>query len=317
MALIQQLLAFSREQTHRPTVLDLNAVIQRAMGMITPLIGEDIKVVLDLDPALDRVRADEGQVEQVLLNIVVNSREAMPDGGTLTIKTANTSVGEDTRRYPGSKPGAYVTFAVTDTGIGMDEKTTERMFEPFFTTKESGKGTGLGLATTYGIVRQSGGFISVKSELRRGTTLEIGMPTVVEQADPLPAPKQLAAPTGRGTVLVVEDTAPLRHIAREFLEGVGYNVLEADGGQAALEIAAKYKGPISVMITDVVMPGMSGCSLAERIRSERPETKVLYVSGYNDKAVSRTGLQETALLHKPYTQYELTSKVRDVQETCQ
>ncbi|HLM82476.1 MAG TPA: PAS domain S-box protein [Terriglobales bacterium] len=315
VSLTGQLLAFSRQQILHLVVLDLNAVVQNVNDMIGRLIGEDIRVVSKLDRALGRVKADPGQIEQVLLNLVLNARDAMPAGGTLTIETSNVDVDQMARRYTGAKEGRYALLVVGDTGIGMDHATMSRIFEPFFTTKEAGKGTGLGLATAYGIVKQSGGYISVTSEPGQGTTFSIYLPRTEDAAETART-WQGASETAKrsATILLVEDADPLREVTREFLEEEGYEVLEANGADRALRAVEEYPAPISLMITDVVMPGMNGHKLAERLQSMRPETKVLYVSGYTDEAVFRQGVRpsETNFLHKPYTRDGLLTKLRQV-----
>jgi len=316
VSLTAQLLAFSRRQILRPVVLDLNAVVENLNNMIARSIGEDIPIVCKLDPALGRVRADAGQIEQILLNLVVNARDAMPQGGILTMETRNVEVDRGAQVHLGAKEGRYCELAVSDTGTGMDQQTMARMFEPFFTTKEPDKGTGLGLATVYGVVKQSGGYISVTSELKKGTTLRIYLPRT-EEAVHTPKLRHLSSAVfarAGETILLVEDADLLRGVTREFLEGAGYRVLEAHAANVALEVAERHKAPISLMITDVVMPGMTGRNLAERLKSTRPETKVLYVSGYADETIFRHGVlpSGTDFLHKPYTQDVLISKLREV-----
>ena len=243
----------------------------------------------------------------------------MSDGGKLTFETKTLDVGQDfAQHHPGIKMGRYASLSVSDTGIGMDERTMERVFEPFFTTKEAGKGTGLGLASTYGIVKQSSGHISVSSEPGKGTVFEIYLPLVEEPAQsPVKVDKLSVQEQKRGTVLVVEDTSGLRQVTREFLEEVGYDVLEADGGERALQVAATHEGPIILMVTDVVMRGMSGHVLAQRPQSSRPDARVLYVSRYADSVLLRCGVRPSALnfLHKPYTQIELANKIQEVLNT--
>jgi two-component system, cell cycle sensor histidine kinase and response regulator CckA len=316
VSLTGQLLAFSRQQILHPVVLDLNAIVKSLDDMIGRLIGEHIRVLTKLDRALGRTKADPGQLEQVLLNLALNARDAMPLGGTLTIETTNVDVDSISRRHTGAKEGHYVVLVVSDTGVGMDQSTLSRIFEPFFTTKEAGKGTGLGLATAYGIVKQSGGYISVTSEPGQGTMFSIYLPRtedVVETPQPCHDSQAVAAREGE-TILLVEDAAPLREVTREFLEEEGFEVLEASGADVALLAIEKHKAPISLMITDVVMPGMNGHALAQRLKSLRPETKVLYVSGYTDEAVFRQGVRPSAtnFLHKPYSKERLISKLRQV-----
>jgi two-component system, cell cycle sensor histidine kinase and response regulator CckA len=316
VSLTGQLLAFSRQQLLHPLVLDLNGIVQNLDEMIERVIGEHIHVVTKLDPALGRTKADPGQLEQVLLNLILNARDAMPVGGTLTIKTSNVDINQIARLQIGAKAGHYVLLEVADTGVGMEQATLARLFEPFFTTKEAGKGTGLGLATAYGIVKQSGGYISVTSEPGLGTSFSIYFPRTDEAVEPLIRHDELAPLEVRKneTVLLVEDAAPLREVTREFLEEEGYQVLEANDAAMALQAVEEYKGPISLMITDVVMPRMNGQALAEQIKSLRSDTKVLFVSGYTDEAVFRQGVRpsDVNFLHKPYSKESLINKLREV-----
>jgi len=275
-----------------------------------------VDLVTALDPRVGSVKADIGQLEQVLMNLAVNARDAMPTGGKLTIETANVEHDPDYARERAAAPvSRFVMLAVSDTGVGMDEATKAKIFEPFFTTKEPGKGTGLGLATVYGIVQQAGGFIWVYSEPGRGTTFKIYLPQVdaaAEGAAGGTAPADL--PRGTETVLVVEDAAAVRAVTRQVLARQGYVVLEAPHGGAALDIAAQHHGPIHLLVTDVVMPGLSGRQLADQLARVRPDTKVLYVSGYTDDAVVRHGVLEAgiAYLQKPFTTDSLARKVREV-----
>jgi two-component system, cell cycle sensor histidine kinase and response regulator CckA len=315
-ALTRQLLAFSRRQVLQPRVLDLNAVVRDMEKMLRRLIGEDVELVAILDERLGRVRADPGQVEQVILNLVVNARDAMPAGGRLTVETRNDRLDEELKRtYPYVVPGAYVMLAVTDTGHGMDAETRERAFEPFFTTKAAGRGTGLGLSTVYGIVKQSGGFIWIDSGLGRGTAVRIYLPPV-EQPSPEPSDALPAISPARGaeTVLLVEDEETVRRLARRVLEKSGYTVLEAGDGEEALRVSRAFAGPIHALVTDVVMPRMGGRDLAAALRVERPEVRVLYVSGYNDEAVASHGVLDpgTIFVEKPFTAEGLTERVRQV-----
>ncbi len=315
-ALTRQLLAFSRKQVMQPRVLDLNDVVRTLDKMLRRLIGEDIKLELALDPALGAVRADPGQVEQVLLNLAVNSRDAMPDGGRLTIETANVDLDEAyVRDHAGATPGRYVLVAVSDTGVGMDAETRSHIFEPFFTTKEMGKGTGLGLATVYGIVKQSGGYVWVYSEPGRGATFKVYLPQVDERAEEVGGPL-LAEPVagGRETVLLAEDDPSVRGVVFEMLSQKGYRVLRAADGQAALEMARGHAGKIELLVTDLVMPGMTGRELADALRAERRDLRVLYMSGYTDDAVVRHGVLDQGMpyIQKPFTPRGLSSKVREV-----
>ena len=314
--LTRQLLAFSRRQVLAPKVLDVNAVVANMDKMLRRLLGEDVALVTHLAADLGPVSADPGQLEQVLLNLAVNARDAMPHGGRLTIDTANVFLTEEyAERHHRLPPGPYVLLAVSDTGVGMDEMTQKHLFEPFFTTKEVGKGTGLGLATVYGIVKQSGGYIWVYSEPGHGTTLKVYLPRVPGAAEPLPV--AVASPElrrGTETVLLVEDAAPVRSLARKGLQGYGYQVLEAADGPAALELSARHPGEIDILVTDVVMPGMSGRELAERLAPARPGMRVLYTSGYTDDAMVHQGVLRSgvAFLQKPFVPETLARKVREV-----
>jgi PAS domain S-box-containing protein len=315
-SLTRQLLAFSRQQALEPKVLDLNAVIADTLKMLRRLIDENVELVAVPEPALGRVSADQGQIEQIIMNLTVNARDAMPHGGKLTISTSNAEMDDAfVRRNPGAVPGSYVVLSVGDTGCGMDHETQAHIFEPFFTTKGEGKGTGLGLATVYGVVKQSGGYISVESEPGIGSTFRIYLPRIQE-------PVASAAPVDGGekkahgceTVLLVEDAHALRELARELLEAGGYTVLEAANGADAISLAEKHPGPIHLLLSDVVMPGMNGPELAGKIIGARPDTKVLYMSGYTGDALPVQELLNSgaALLHKPFTGLSLATKVREV-----
>ena len=315
-SLTRQLLAFSRQQALEPRVLDLNAVIADTLKMLRRLIDENVELVAVPEPALGRVSADQGQIEQIIMNLTVNARDAMPRGGKLTISTGNAEMDDAfVRLHPGAIPGSYVVLSVSDTGCGMDLETQTHIFEPFFTTKGEGKGTGLGLATVYGVVKQSGGYISVKSEPGIGSTFRIYLPRIQE-------PVASAAPVDGGekkahgceTVLLVEDAHVLRELARELLEAGGYTVLEAANGADAISLAEKHPGPIHLLLSDVVMPGMNGPELAGKIIGARPDTKVLYMSGYTGDALPVQELLNSgaALLHKPFTGLSLATKVREV-----
>ena len=315
-SLVRQLLAFSRRQVLQPEVLDLNRIVADIGKMLGRLLGEDVELATELDPGLGQVQADPGQLEQVLMNLVANARDAMPHGGRLTIETTNVELDETyARQHAAAQPGAYVMLAVSDSGMGMDADTQAHVFEPFFTTKPAGEGTGLGLATVYGIVKQSAGYIWVYSEPGQGTTFRIylprldrtGAPVVHEQAD-----EQL--PRGSETLLVVEDEDALRELARLTLADCGYRVLAAGSGPEALEVLAEHPGAVDLLLTDVVMPGMSGPELAEHLVSQYPQMKVLYTSGYTDHAAVRNGVlgPGAAFLSKPFSPDELAHQVREV-----
>ncbi len=315
-SLTRQLLAFSRKQILQTVALDLNASVRNLDRMMRRLIGEDMDVVTSLDSALGRISADPDQIEQIILNLAINARDAMPEGGRLTIETANVELDEHSgHTHLGSAPGPHVLLGVSDTGHGMDEETQSHLFEPFFTTKAQGKGTGLGLATVYGIVKQSGGYIRVESEPEHGTTFKIYFPRIEGVAEPLvTATSSVQASTGTETVLVVEDDDGLRALARKVLARYGYAVLDAPNGDEALRVSQQHQGAIDLLLTDVVMPGMTGPTLADRLAQLRPTIKVLYTSGYTDKTiVDRAVLAAgAAFLQKPYIPAVLARKVRDV-----
>ena len=312
--LIRQLLAFSSRQALKPVVLDLSHLVQNIGKMLRRLIGENIQLTTEPAAELDAVCADPGQLEQVLVNLVVNARDAMPQGGRLTIATANVHVAEGGASVLAVPPGRYVVLRVTDTGAGMDAATLERAFEPFFTTKPRGKGTGLGLATVYGIVRQSGGHVDVESTPGAGTTFRIYLPRVTEEAE-AGVERPVAAPArGAETVLVVEDDERVRVLARKVLEQAGYTVLVAAGGKEALAAAEGHAGPIDLLMTDVVMPEMSGRTLTRRLTQRHPGLKVLYMSGYSDEDIAQHGVFEAGIpfIKKPFTPSLLTQKLREV-----
>ncbi len=315
-ALTRQLLAFSRKQVLQPKVLDLNAVVANLDPMLRGLCREDVELLLFPDPGIGRVKADPGQLEQVIMNLAVNARDAMPKGGRLVIETANGELDDAyARRHPGVQPGPYVLLAVSDSGVGMDAETRARIFEPFFTTKEPGRGTGLGLATVYGIVKQSGGHIGVHSEPGKGTTFRLYLPRVDGAADPVEPPAAITpAPQGSETVLLVEDQEDVLELAREILRRQGYAVLAAGHPREALRLGQEHAGPIHLLLTDVVMPGMTGRELADRLAPRRPEMKVLYMSGYADGAIVRHGVLTPGMtfLPKPFTPDALVWKVREV-----
>ncbi len=315
-SLTSQLLAFSRKQVLQPKVLDLNSVVHEMDRMLRRLIGEDIDIRTVLAVDLGNVKADPGQIEQVLMNLAVNARDAMPDGGSLTIETHNVELGENyTRKHPPLEPGAYVMIAVSDSGCGMSQELQSRIFEPFFTTKEKGKGTGLGLATVYGIVQQSGGSISVYSEPGEGTTFKVFLPRVGEPASVCEAPAEKSNELrGSETVLLVEDEEAVRNMASEILHSNGYHVLGAGNGHEALKVSEQHAGAIQLMVTDVVMPQLGGRELAEKLASKRPEMRVLYMSGYTDDAIVHHGVLDgrAAFLEKPFTPDALALKIREV-----
>jgi signal transduction histidine kinase/ActR/RegA family two-component response regulator len=314
-ALTRQLLAYSRQQILKPRVLDLNTAVSDIDPLIRRLIGEDVEFQTILAPRLGRVKADPGQIEQVIMNLAINARDAMPDGGKLIIETSNVEVD---RTYKQQRPvvalGSYVMLSVTDTGIGINKDIQERIFEPFFTTKERSKGTGLGLATVYGIVKQSHGYIWVYSEPGMGTTFKVYLPRTEEALEFLASKPEVRAAGGSETILLVEDQSDLRELAQIMLEKNGYAVLPAESPAKALEIARSASGPIHLLVTDVILPGMNGRALAEHLATVRPEVKVLFVSGYTEDVIARHGElgAGTNFLEKPYTHETLCGKVREV-----
>jgi two-component system, cell cycle sensor histidine kinase and response regulator CckA len=320
-SLTRQLLAFSRKQMLAPTIISVHTVVADMEKILRRLIGEDIHLETSSVPDLWPVKADRSQIEQVIMNLAVNARDAMPNGGSLTIETANVELDSAFSRHAVvMAPGQYVMLAVTDNGMGMDANTQAHLFEPFFTTKEKGKGTGLGLATVYGIVKQSGGYIWVYSEPGRGTTFKIYLPRIEQQKRVKlfeDSGQSKALPRGSETVLLVEDEDGVRQLARDYLQTNGYSVIEAPDGHTAVELAAMHQGPIHVLMTDVVMPGISGGELAQRIAKMRPDIKVLYMSGYTDQSVVHHGILESdaVLLQKPFTMATLASKLREILAT--
>jgi PAS domain S-box-containing protein len=310
--LTRQLLAFSRKQIVDPKVLDLNAVLSDLEKMLGRLIGEDVDLAIVPGADLGQVKADPGQLEQVVMNLCLNARDAMPDGGRLRIETANAELdaGHAAQHEP-IAPGRYVMLAVSDNGCGIEKEILSKIFEPFFTTKESGKGTGLGLATVYGIVKQSGGYVWVYSELGHGTTFKIYLPRIDEPATPDVQERPMPS-KGWETILLVEDEGSLRAIAREILEEHGYRVIEAAGPREAIEMASRHPKPIHLLATDVVMPGMNGRALFESLLAARPELRVLYMSGYTDDVIAHRGVFESGnlLLAKPFTALALLGRVR-------
>ncbi len=315
-ALTRQLLAFSRRQVLAPRPLDLNAIVANLDKLLRRLIGEDIDIINALDPALWTVKADPGQIEQVLVNLAVNARDAMPDGGHLKIKTANATIGlDEARRHnPPMTPGQYVMLSVTDAGCGMDQNTQTHFFEPFFTTKPEGQGTGLGLSTVYGIVKQSGGYIWVESQPGRGATFTIYLPRTHETASTAtpPVPEAAAAPGGEETILVAEDEPAVRELAQSVLESAGYTVLEASCGDEAIRIALSHERPIHLLLTDVVMPQMSGPELAKAMETVSPNTAVVYMSGYAERSVVQQGIVRpgATLIQKPFRPADLVKEIR-------
>jgi CheY-like chemotaxis protein len=297
-------------------VLDLNEVVRENERMLRRLIGEDVQLTTVLDPALKPVKVDPGQISQLIMNLAVNARDAMPRGGRLTIETGNVELDETSVAVdPEAKPGRYALLAVTDTGTGMPPEVQAHIFEPFFTTKGTGKGTGLGLATVHGIVKQSGGFVYVYSEPDQGTAFKIYLPIVAEpsaMAKSLPGISATAG--GTETILLVEDEDAVRSIIRLVLRQAGYTILEASRGTEAVRLAEQHSGPVHLLITDVVMPEMGGRQLVEHLARLRPNLKVLYLSGYTDDAVVRHGIlqADVAFLQKPFTMAALTNKVRHV-----
>ncbi len=317
-SLTRQLLAFSRKQMLAPRIVNLNDIATENLKMLNRMIGEDIDLVMVASPNLWPVRADAGQIEQVIMNLAVNARDAMPSGGKLLIETSNTSLDEEyARLHSPLRPGDYVMVAISDTGAGMDSETQSHIFEPFFTTKGT-KGTGLGLSTVYGIVKQSGGYIWVYSEVGKGTTFKIYLPRVASTGEPA---AQVAAPIqfqkvepGTETILLVEDEANLRYLARQYLEKQGYKVIEAADGAVAMQIAVAHEAVIHLLLTDVIMPGMNGRELAQRIAEIRPNVKILYMSGYTENVIGHNGMLDAGvrLLQKPFNLRDLKSKVREV-----
>jgi two-component system cell cycle sensor histidine kinase/response regulator CckA len=315
-SLTRQLLTFSRRQVMAPSVLNLNQRVTEMTKMLKRIIGEDVELVTRLEPALGNIKADPGQVEQVIMNLAVNSRDAMPEGGKLTILTDNVTFDEaEAREHPDAPAGPHIVLTVSDTGTGMTPETKAHLFEPFFTTKEQGKGTGLGLSTVYGIVLQSGASIEVDSEPGRGATFRIRFPRVQDRVDPGKSTHVMKrAPSGSETVLIVEDSDSLRRLVNHVLTKHGYTVILANDGEDALKVSDRHAGPIHLMITDVVMPRMGGPELAKQLIKTRPDTRILYTSGY----IERTGLESEsgkfAFLAKPFTPDELARKVREVLE---
>lgn len=315
-ALTQQLLAFSRQQVLAPKILNLNVVLEDLGTMLRRLLGESVELSIVLDPQLGNVKADPGQIEQVIVNLAVNARDAMARGGKLTIETANVNVSSaDPAEDPDLQPGQYVVLMVKDNGAGMSPEVLARIFEPFFTTKEKGKGTGLGLATTYGIIKQSGGHISALSKPGEGAVFRVYLPLAKGSANPVtPHTIQKNPATGNETVLLVEDEDGLRALIRDVLAARGYHVLAANDPHQAIQISAQFPGPIQLLLSDVGLPYMSGQQLAENLGRQRPEVRVLFISGYSDEAIQKHGVlsPRTGFLTKPFSPQELTLKVREV-----
>jgi PAS domain S-box-containing protein len=318
--LTQQLLAFSRKQILQPRVISINDLVANMERLLRRLIGEDIELVTEIAPDLGAVRADKGQIEQIIMNLAINARDAMPQGGKLTIETADSFLDETyEQRHVEVNPGPYVMLAVSDNGLGMDVATQSHIFEPFFTTKKMGQGTGLGLATVYGIVRQSGGYIWVYSEPGQGTTFKIYLPRVEEALDASePKPVMVTNLKGRETILLVEDDKALREVICKGLKKFGYAVLEAANGGEALLTCEKFKSTIDLLLTDVVLPQMSGRELAERLGELRPGMKVLYMSGYTENAIVNNGIlkDDVGFLQKPFKVNVLVQKIREIMNAC-
>jgi nitrogen-specific signal transduction histidine kinase len=314
-ALTRQLLAFSSQQILEPRVIDLNEVVASLSKLLHRVVGEDVQLTVRAAPELDRVRADPGQIEQVLMNLVINARDAMPGGGTICIETANVDLDEGyAAEHAGATPGPHVMLSVGDSGIGMDRETQARIFEPFFTTKEKGKGTGLGLATVFGIVKQSGGSIHVRSEPGRGSTFEVYLPRTDQPATAPGRTSGAVTAVSGGTILVVEDDPQVRALIVRVLRNHDYRVLDAGDGAGALALIESHHREIRLILTDVVMPAMSGRELADRVTARCPDVKIVFMSGYTDDAILQRGVlpHGFAVLQKPLTPDSLLTKVEDV-----
>jgi signal transduction histidine kinase/ActR/RegA family two-component response regulator len=316
-ALTRQLLAFSRKQLVEPKVLDPNVLIRSLKKMLSRLIGENIELTTRLEPNLGAIKIDPGQFEQILVNLAVNARDSMPNGGRLLIETANVELSEEQcKGYDSTHPGPYVMLSVSDTGLGIDEDVKAHLFEPFFTTKPQGKGTGLGLATTLGVVKQAGGRIEVYSERNIGTVFKIYLPRVEEAIHPPDLEREQVEqmPGGRETILLVEDQEVVRKLAHKLLTRLGYDVIQARDGITALSALEQHVGPLDLLLTDVVMPSMSGSELAARVLALRPEIKVLFTSGYTENAISHHGILDAGVnfIAKPYVPHALAQKIRQV-----
>jgi two-component system cell cycle sensor histidine kinase/response regulator CckA len=313
--LTQRLLAFSRRQVLQPVVMDLNQAVNHMERMLGRLIGENVELISLLGNDLGKISADPSQVEQVLMNLAINARDAMPKGGQIIVKTANVQIDETcARQHPFMEPGRYVMLTVSDSGTGMSLETQSHIFEPFFSTKPQGQGTGLGLSTVFGIVRQSGGSIAVYSEPGAGATFKIHFPRCDDTVARMQTERAMPVRGGTETILLVDDAAALRGLTRRLLEDSGYTVLDSGEPAEALRIAEEHPGPLPLMVTDLVMPGFSGSVLAERVAMIRPATKVLYTSGYNDNSIEQLRVrgQDYSFLEKPFTREELISKVREL-----
>ncbi len=314
-SLTEQLLAFSRKQIIKPDVLNLNLIVKENKKMLQRLIGEDIVIQLHLDENIGYTKADSGQINQIIMNLSVNARDAMPDGGQLTIETKNQEIdAEYSARYLKAKPGKYIVLSISDNGVGMDKQTKSRIFEPFFTTKEIGKGTGLGLATVYGIVKQNGGYVSVYSEPGNGTTFNIYLPQIEEDFIVIKQKKSsLETLHGTETVLLVEDEFEVRQLAAEILQNAGYRVLKASHGKEAIEVIKNYNAKVHLLISDVIMPEMNGKKLADNLLNQYSDFKVIFISGYTGEAISRSGILKkgTIFLQKPFSPHALLQLVRE------
>ncbi len=315
--MVRQLLAFGRKQTLQPNPVLLNQVVKAFTKIIGSLIGEDIEIELRLETDLGVCFVDQHQITQVLMNLAVNARDAMPDGGKLVIETANINLDRFSKKLKTQPSGAYIQLTVSDNGIGMDAKTRHRIFEPFFTTKEASQGTGLGLATVYGIVKQSNGFIWVETALDQGTSFTVQFPRIDKPAEAAKPETVGKIPSGHETILLVEDEEQIRRAAVEVLNVLGYQVFEAGSGQQALQLAELYKNPIHLLLTDVIMPRMNGRELAEKVKAIHPETTVLFMSGYTDDIISKHGVLEKDVhfLNKPFTPSILAMKIREILES--
>jgi CheY-like chemotaxis protein len=312
--LTRQLLAFSRRQVLQPQIIDVNEVLRRVQSLLHRVIGEDITLTLNLS-AVSTISADPGQIEQVMMNLAVNARDAMPEGGGLTIETADVDLDDVfVAQHRGARAGKHVLIAVSDTGSGMDEETRTHLFEPFFTTKPFGKGTGLGLATVYGVVKQSRGSIWVYSEPGKGSTFKIYLPFAKGTAEPPPPPVDQQALRGTETVLVVEDKVEVRGVIEKTLRRHGYTVIAAAGSAEAIAAAQAHEGPIHAMLTDVILPGASGREIARQVVATRPSLRVLYMSGYTDEVIAHHGMLEAGLafVQKPFTGDLLARRIREV-----